>query len=64
MRVKIGSKWFDCMNGQPIMIELSEKDRANIAAMHPDATRYALFDDNELMSVEQRFDWMDEGRQS
>lgn len=62
MRIKVGDQWFQCEPGQPIMVELTDGDRRNIANMHPDATRYAIFEDDDGWSNEQKFAWMDEGR--
>lgn len=62
MRIKTGSQWFECRPDQPIMVELTDGDKRNIANMHPDATRYAIFDDNDDWSKEQKLAWMDEGK--
>lgn len=61
MRIKIGSEWFQCAPGQPIMVDLKPQDKANIAYMIDTASRYALFHDADGMSVEQKLAWMDEG---
>lgn len=45
MRVKIGDQWHEVGPGQPIAVELTLKDRDNIANMHPEATRYGVFPD-------------------
>lgn len=63
MRVKVGDQWFQCEPGQPVMIELAEGDKRNIANMHPDATRYAIFEDDDGWSNEEKLAWMDEGRE-
>lgn len=47
MRVKVGNQWFCVKRGQPIAVELTEADRKNIANMAPDATRYAVIDDDD-----------------
>ncbi|WP_202306484.1 hypothetical protein [Mesorhizobium sp. L-8-10] len=44
------------------MVELTDGDKRNIANMHPEATRYAVFEDDDGWSNEQKFAWMDEGR--
>lgn len=62
MRVKVGDQWFKCEPGQPVMIEVTESDKQNIANMHPEATRYAVFDDGDGWSNERKLTWMDEGR--
>lgn len=61
MRVKIGETWFSCELGRSIMIELEERDKQNITAMHPDAHYYALFDDAETSTKEGKLAWMKEG---
>lgn len=61
MRLKVGLEWFECQRGQPIMVELAPGDKKNIANMHPDATRYAIFDDDEDMTTEQKVAWMQDG---
>ncbi len=58
MRVRIGNLWFDALPGQPIMVELAPSDKANIANMAPDGTRYAIFNDD--LSVEERRKWIEE----
>lgn len=59
MRVKIGKVWFECHPDQPIMVELTPQDKVNIANMHPDDTKYALFDDNDQTTKEQKLAWME-----
>lgn len=54
MRVKALGVWIEAEAGEPIMVELTAADRANIADMAPEATRYALFADDENMTREQR----------
>lgn len=58
MRVKVGNEWYEAKPGQPIMVELLPGDKENIANMHPDATKYALFDDPEMSADEKRA-WME-----
>ena len=60
MRVKIGDVWCCAAPGRPIMV-LEDADKANIAMMPPDLTRYACFDDDETMSLPERLDWMKRG---
>jgi hypothetical protein len=43
MRVKVGDTWHEATPDAPIAVELTAKDRENIAAMLPDATRYGVF---------------------
>lgn len=56
MRVKVGDQWHEC---QPIMVELADQDKVNIQKMHPDATKYALFDDDDEMSRDEKLAWME-----
>lgn len=58
MRVKVGNDWFQCEPNRPLMVELSDSDKANIAAMHDDATLYAVFDDSDQTSAEEKLRWM------
>lgn len=60
MRVKFGSNWLECGPGAPLMVELSDADRRNIANMAPDATKYAVFDDADATSAEDKLAWMGE----
>ena len=67
MRVKVGDCWFEPTKGVPVMVELAEVDKANIAKMTPDATRYAVFVDGDPLYDRATDDrskvtaWMDEG---
>lgn len=54
-RVKIQDIWYDQL---PMMVELTQADKDNITNMHPDATKYAIFDDNS--SKEDKLAWMNE----
>lgn len=58
MRVKHGDQWFECEPGKPLMVELTEGDKANITNMHPDATKYAVFDNSDTMTVDEKRAWM------
>ena len=40
------------------MVELNERDKLNIAGMSADATKYALFDDHDLTSADEKRAWM------
>ena len=60
MRVKVRNKWFEATETQSIMIELTEKDKENIANMLPKCKKYAIFDDKDTRSVEEKYLWMDE----
>ena len=64
MRFKIGNTWHKQELGQPIMVELTDADKANIANMCPSCTRYAVIDDEEFDSEEAEEQWMDEGAQN
>lgn len=61
MRVKVGNTWHECNPGQPIMVELTDADKRNIAGMAPSATRYAVFDDADQTTPAEKLDWMSEG---
>lgn len=56
MKVKIGDQVFDA-ELEPVMLILSAKDRANIAAMSPDATRFLQFPDDHFPSEEAMKAW-------
>lgn len=58
MRIKIGSQWFDVGHMQPIMVELTEEDKRNIANMPPDQNRYAQFSNTDLTTDQTRLAWM------
>lgn len=58
MRVKIGNTWHEPKLGEPICLELKPQDRVYVAGMAPDATKLAYFDDNELLSNEDKLRWM------
>lgn len=60
MRFKVGNSWFFVGPAQALMIELTEADKKNIAAMVPGATKYAAFDDHDPRSNEERLAWMDD----
>lgn len=60
MKIKIGDKWYAPEKGQPVMIVLSEQDKANIKGMHPNATKYALASDDEFENPSLFLEWMDD----
>lgn len=64
MRVKVGDQWFEVRVDQPIMFELTDADRENIAAMPPEATRYAIFHDDDPRSRDEQFEWMTSDRRA
>ena len=45
MRIKIGHKWYTSEE-QPIMVELTDGDKKNIANMHPYKYKYCEWDDD------------------
>lgn len=46
MKVKVGNKVYDS-NNEPIMIILNNGEKQQIANMHPDATKYCQYPDDE-----------------
>lgn len=62
MQVKVGSIWYRAEPGQPVMLYLEPQDRANIENMHPEATRYAAFHEDEPMNREERREWVEDRR--
>lgn len=62
MRVKIGNEWHAVEHGKPILVELSAKDKDNISNMHPDATMYAVAEDNEFASADDFRAWIADGK--
>lgn len=58
MRVKVGDRWHAVDTTRSLMIEVSEADRRNIAAMAPDARFYACFDDRDSLSADEKLAWM------
>lgn len=58
MRVKFGANWLECGPGAPLMVELTKSDRRNIANMASDATKYAVFDDADATTAEEKLAWM------
>ena len=65
MRVKVGDEWHESEVGKPIMVQLSEQDRKNIANMAPGCDRYACFQTDYVQHAERsaKLRWMDEGYQ-
>lgn len=63
MRVKVGNEWFACTEDTPILVELTDKDKQNIANMAPDACLYATFAQPARNEFErgQQLAWMLEG---
>lgn len=61
MRVKVGDTWHEASPESPIMVELTEQDRWNIANMAPEATRYACFSCECPKTAHEKYEWMGEG---
>jgi hypothetical protein len=61
MRVKIGDTWYDAKD-QPVMIEIDDIQRKQIASMDPEATRYCVYDDawKEGHTAEEIMNWIRE----
>lgn len=62
MRVKVGQTWYEVSAKTPILIEMTDSDRKNIAAMDPTCTMYAVFAEDDPLTTEQRLQWMEDGR--
>ena len=60
MKVKVGDSWYSGTIGLPIMVELTEQDKENIANMTPNLSKYAIFDeDDPNFSTEyKKLEWM------
>lgn len=60
MRVKVGNEWFEAQPEQPIAVELTDEDKANLAGMPPHTHRYGLFDEQDVENVPEfyRRAWM------
>lgn len=61
MRVKVGQTWYEVTATTPILIEMTEADRRNIANMDPSCTMYAVFGDGDPLTPAQRLQWMEDG---
>jgi hypothetical protein len=59
MRIKIGNEWHEATAEKPVMVELSEDDKWNIAHMAPEATKYATFTDDDKRSKDEKLAWME-----
>ena len=46
MKVKVGNKVYDHVD-QPIMVQLTDQDKKNIANMHPECNVYCIFDEKK-----------------
>jgi hypothetical protein len=58
MRVKVGDVWYEPTAERPLMVELSEEDRANLRSMAPEDRNYAVFADGDPRTTEERLAWM------
>ena len=63
MKVKVGDTWFEAGPGKPVMVKLGKADMWNIIHMCPENDRYAVFSEDERMTVTERQDWMNEGNE-
>lgn len=57
MRVKINNVWYDAVSDD-ICIELTPKDKQNIANMHSDADTIGYFRDDHPSTSEEKLEWM------
>lgn len=60
MRFKVGDAWFSPELGKPLMVELDDHEKRHLAELGS-ANRYACFDTDDGMTVEERESWMREG---
>lgn len=58
MRVKIGNTWHEPKLGEPICLHLTAHDRELINGMFNECDKLAYFDDNELLSSDDKLRWM------
>ena len=58
MKVKVGNKIYDGEK-EIIMVILTDKDKENIANMHPKATKYCQYP-KDIVSKDEASDWMGE----
>lgn len=57
MKVKIGNRIYDG-TVEPIMVILTPQDKVNIAAMSPDADRYAHYSQTAFSDKAEVLEWM------
>lgn len=57
MKVKVGEKVYDA-KATPVMVILSDLDKANIARMLPECDRYACFPEEAAMTQQDMLRWM------
>lgn len=62
MRMKCGNQWFETAPNYPIMVILTDADKKYIADMPPDAHKYAMFDNADMLSITEgeMHEWMNE----
>ena len=48
MRIKVKDKWYEASKGAHIMVELTDSDKANLANMLPECSKYAQFADDDI----------------
>ena len=58
MRVKIGDTWYDSEDYDAIMLQLSDKDKENIANMLPECDKIAFFKRDKFTEDEIN-EWME-----
>lgn len=63
MRVKVGNNWYEATPAEPIQVELTDKDKENIANMAHDACLYAIFAATPRNEIERggQIAWMLDG---
>lgn len=62
MRVKIGDQWFEAEPDRPIMVELTEEDKKNIAAtIGTDKTKYIAYYVGGFEQLINMLGWMRDG---
>ena len=58
MKVKVGDEWFGATKDRPIMVQLNDRDKANIRDMDEGIYRYAEFSPGDPRPVKEREAWM------
>lgn len=58
MRLKIGNTWYEATLENPIMVELTDMDKENIANMTATASRYAVYVQEPADITEEQLKWM------
>jgi hypothetical protein len=52
MRVKIKDQWYDDDNAGAVMVELTDKDKENIANMLPECSKYCSYNGKKFTEEE------------